>query len=100
MRPARVSTIVWGVLLLLLAGAAFAVTALDVEVFSGASVAYIVVGLGALLVLAAIVGGIAQLTRRAERVEPVETAEPVEPVETPSPKVSTRSTRTKDQPVD
>lgn len=69
MRPARVSTIVWGVILLLVAGAAFAITTLDLEVTSGTSIAYLVVGLGALLVVAAIVGAVA----RSVKPSPVET---------------------------
>ena len=71
MRPVRVSTVVWGVVLLLLAGAAFAITALEVNVFTGVSVAYVVVGLGALLVIAALVGGIARLVKPTPVVEPV-----------------------------
>lgn len=72
MRPVRVSTVVWGVILLLLAGGAFAITTLDVELFSRASVAYIVVGVGGLLVAAALVGAIARLVRptAAEPAEP------------------------------
>ena len=113
MRPARVSTIVWGVILLLIAGACFAITALEVAVFTPSSVAYVVVGLGALLVLAAIVGAIARSVKpAAEPVAPVAEAPvtetpvaepivPVEPVESaPSKKVSTSSTRKRDQPVD
>lgn len=87
MRPVRVSTIVWGVLLLLLGGVAFAVTALDIQLFSGASIAYLIVGLGALLVVAALVGALA----RAVKPAPV-----VELVETPAPKKRAK----KDQPVD
>lgn len=118
MRPARVSTIVWGVILLLIAGACFAITALEVAVFTPSSVAYVVVGLGALLVLAAIVGAIARSVKpAAEPVAPAaetpvteapvtetpvaEPIVPVEPVESaPSKKVSTSSTRKQDQPVD
>lgn len=99
MTPARVSTIVWGVLLLLLAGAAFAITALDVEIFSGASIAYVVVGLGALLVVAAIVGAIARAVKPAAPAPVVEAVAPepvVEPVETPAPKPRAK----KNQPVD
>jgi tellurite resistance protein TehA-like permease len=81
MRPARVSTIIWGVLLLLVAGTAFAVTALDVELFSGASVAYVVVGLGALLVIAAVVGAIARTVKPA----PVEAAAPETAAPEPAP---------------
>jgi hypothetical protein len=93
MRPARVSTIVWGVLLLLVGGAAFAVTTLDIAVFTASSVAYIVVGLGGLLVVAAIVGAVARSVKPAAPV--------VEPVETPvAEPVPASSTTGKDQPVD
>ncbi len=91
MRPARASTIVWGVVLLLIAASAFAFVAWDVELAKGFTLVHVVVGFGALLVVAALVGGIAQLTRRPERIEPVEI---------PTESVSTSSTRKKDQPVD
>lgn len=106
MRPVRVSTIVWGVLLLLLASAAFAVTTLDVELFTGSVIAYVVVGLGSLFVVAAIIGAVARgvkpapvLAEPALLVEPVETTDQrVEPVETPDEptarRASTSSTRT------
>ena len=118
MQPVRVSTIVWGVLLLLLASAAFAVTTLDVELFTGSVIAYVVVGLGSLFVVAAIIGAVARgvkpapvLVEPALRVEPVETTDPrVEPVVTPdeptarraspSPTRTTAKPRTKNQPVD
>jgi len=74
MKPARVSTIVWGVALLLIAASSLALVAADVELVRGFTVVHVVVGFGALLVVAALVGGIAQLTRRGTPVvEPVET---------------------------
>ena len=74
MRPARASTIVWGVVLLLIAATSFAFVAWDVELVQGFTPVHVVVGFGALLVVAALVGAIAQLTRRsAPVVEPVET---------------------------
>jgi len=81
MKPARVSTIVWGVVLLLIAASSLAFVATDVELVRGFTLVHVVVGFGALLVVAALVGGIAQLTRRG----------------TP---VSTGSTTDEDQPVD
>jgi hypothetical protein len=80
MKPARVSTIVWGVALLLIAASSFAFVAWDVELVQGFTLVHVVVGFGALLVVAALVGAIAQLTRR--------------------PEVVTGSTRDEDQPVD
>ena len=74
MKPARVSTIVWGVALLLIAASSLALVAADVELVRGFTVVHVVVGFGALLVVAALVGGIAQLTRRGTPVvEPGET---------------------------
>lgn len=81
MKPARVSTIVWGVALLLIAASSFAFIAWDVELVRGFTLVHVVVGLGALLVVAALVGAIAQLTRRPERVEPAETATQDQPVD-------------------
>ena len=80
MRPARASTIVWGVALLLIAASSFAFVAWDVELLQGFTLVHVVVGFGALLVLAALVGGIAQLTRRPV-VEPVETPAEDQPVD-------------------
>jgi hypothetical protein len=60
MRPVRVSTVVWGVLLLLLGAGVFATTALDLQLFTAASALYVIVGIGALLVVAAIVGAVAR----------------------------------------
>ncbi len=75
MRPARASTIVWGVVLLLIAASAFAFVAWDVELAKGFTLVHVVVGFGALLVAAALVGGIAQLTRRGA---PVSTGSPTD----------------------
>ena len=80
MRPARASTIVWGVVLLLIAASSFAFVAWDVELLQGFTLVHVVVGFGALLVLAALVGGIAQLTRRPVD-EPVETRAEDQPVD-------------------
>ena len=68
MKPARVSTIVWGVVLLLIAASSLAFVATDVELVRGFTLVHVVVGFGALLVVAALVGGIAQLTRRGTPV--------------------------------
>lgn len=66
MKPARVSTIVWGVALLLIAASSFAFVAWDVKLVEGFTLVHVVVGFGALLVVAALVGAIAQLTRGAK----------------------------------
>ena len=73
MKPARVSTIVWGVALLLIAAGSFAFVSWDVELVPGFTLVHVVVGFGVLLVVAALVGGIAQLTRKGET--PVSTGE-------------------------
>jgi len=78
MRPARASTIVWGVALLLIAASSFAFVAWDVELAQGFTLVHVVVGFGALLVVAALVGGIAQLTRRAGPVEAPAEDQPVD----------------------
>jgi uncharacterized protein YraI len=78
MRPVRVSTVVWGVLLLLAAAAAFAITTLDVNVFTGASVAYLVVGVGVLLVIAAVVGAVARAVKPGPSAEPTTEDQPVD----------------------
>jgi len=78
MKPARVSTIVWGVALLLIAASSFAFVAWDVELVQGFTLVHVVVGFGALLVVAALVGAIAQLTRGAAKPAPTPEDQPVD----------------------
>jgi hypothetical protein len=97
MRSARAGTIVWGAVLLVFAAIAFSVAVFDLREFQAAAVAWVVTGLGGVLVLATIVALIARAVSNGPA--PVTAAEPtpvVEPVETPKPK--TRAT--KGQPVD
>ena len=63
MTPARVGTIIWGTALLLIGAAGFALVAWDIEEVADFSLAHVVVGLGALLVLAALVGAIARAVK-------------------------------------
>jgi uncharacterized membrane protein len=79
MKPARVSTIVWGVALLIIAASSFAFVAWDVELVEGFTLVHVVVGFGALLVVAALVGSVAQLTRRSSPI--AETTEKDQPVD-------------------
>jgi len=74
MKPARVSTIVWGVALLLIAASAFAFVAWDVELVQGFTLVHVVVGLGVLLVVAALVGAIARAVKpgAAPKDQPVD----------------------------
>lgn len=58
-----VATVVWGVILLVTAGLAFAVAMFDVAVITPTVIGWSVVGLGGLLVLAAIVGVVARMVR-------------------------------------
>jgi uncharacterized membrane protein YuzA (DUF378 family) len=62
----RVATIVWGVILLIAAVFGLATLVFGVGVNSAALV-WVIVGLGALLVLAGIAGAIAQAVRRTQR---------------------------------
>lgn len=57
------ATIVWGVILLVIAGASFAIAMFDVSTITPAIIGWGIVGLGGLLVLAAIVGGVARAVR-------------------------------------
>lgn len=63
--PARplVGTIVWGVILLVVAGVAFAASFIDIREISPVTALWAIVGTGVLLVLAAVVGVIARLVR-------------------------------------
>lgn len=61
-------TIVWGVILLVVAGITYAATVVDLRELSPTLVAWGVVGIGGLLVVAAIVGVIARAA--APRVQP------------------------------
>ena len=67
----KVATVVWGVILLVIAGIAFAGAAFTPTVYDAAFVAWAVVGLGTLLVLAAVVGGIARVTAKKEEHPPI-----------------------------
>lgn len=64
---ARAGTIIWGAILLLIGAASFAFVAWDIEEVAGFSLAHVIVGLGGLLVVAAIVGAIAGLTKRRDQ---------------------------------
>ena len=80
MRTVRVGTIVWGVVLLVFAAAAFSVAVFDLREFQSQAVLWVVTGLGGVLVLAAIVALIARAASGGA-------AESV-----PAPEVSTGST--------
>ena len=53
-------TITWGVILLVIAGISFAIVMFDVSVLTPAVIGWGIVGLGGLLIVAAIVGGVAR----------------------------------------
>ena len=65
MRTVRVGTIVWGVILLVFAAAAFGVAVFDLREFQANAVVWVVTGLGGVLVLAAIVALIARTVSSA-----------------------------------
>lgn len=60
-------TITWGVILLVIAAASFAIVMFDVSTLTPAVIGWGVVALGALLVIAAIVGVVARAVQPAER---------------------------------
>ena len=66
MRPSAIRRIAWGVILLVIAGIAFAVVTFDISTITPSLIGWAVVGLGALLVVAAIVGVVARAVRPAE----------------------------------
>ena len=78
MRPVRVTTIVWGAILLVVSGVAIATLATP-AVDQGFP-AWVAVALGGLFVVAALAGAIA----RAVKPPMVEPTQRVEPVETPT----------------
>ena len=103
----RTGTVVWGSALLVIAAVSFSVAVFDLREFRADAVVWIVTGLGALFVVAAIVALIAR-TVSGNRAEPeVPTVEPELPAsaasepETPT-KVgkSTGAAAKKGQPVD
>lgn len=79
-------TITWGVILLVIAAIAFAIVMFDISTITPAVIGWSVVGLGGLLVVAAIVGVVARAVRPAERVStgPVQTGSTTGPVSTGS----------------
>ena len=92
----RAGTVVWGCVLLVIAAIAFSVVAFDLREFQGAAVVWIVTGLGALFVVAAIIALIARSISsnrdEAEVPAPVAAA--------PEAPVATRNRKPKGQPVD
>jgi NADH:ubiquinone oxidoreductase subunit 6 (subunit J) len=64
---AKPATIVWGVILLLIAAVAFAA----VMGLEGSTVVWVIVSVGAVLVLCGIVGAAVQLARREKQHPPV-----------------------------
>lgn len=74
MTPVRTATIVWGAILLLLGAAAFALVAWDIDEVADFSLVHVIVGAGALLVLAAAVGALAGATRK--RAQPAVPSSP------------------------
>lgn len=60
MRPIRYGTVIWGVLLLIGAALVVANSVLGPDGYDGTDVVWLVVGVGALLVVAAIIGAVAR----------------------------------------
>lgn len=67
--PARAGTIVWGVILIVIAVYAVLATTLGFGPASPSAVVWIVVGLGALLIVVALVVAIVRAARRDRSVE-------------------------------
>jgi hypothetical protein len=64
MRTVRVSTIIWGALLLVFAAVAFSVAVFDLREFQAAAVIWILTGLGGVFVLAAIAALLVRVVSR------------------------------------
>lgn len=94
----RAGTIIWAAVLLVFAAAAFCFAVLDVRELPAFSIVWIITGLGAVLVIGAIIALVIRAGSQSVRtpvVEPVETPAAAT-VETPAKKPRAK----KDQPVD
>ncbi|WP_165067840.1 BCD family MFS transporter [Marisediminicola senii] len=65
LRP-RATTIVWGIILLIVAALAFTVSTIDPEFITAEVTVWAVVGFGALLVVAGAIGAVVRAARRRE----------------------------------
>jgi len=61
-----VPSVVWGIIVLVIAGIAFAGSVVDLREVTGASIVWIVIGVGALLVIAALIGAVARAGTKAD----------------------------------
>lgn len=92
-------TVAWGVILLLIAAASFAVVMFDISTITPAIIGWGVVALGALLVVAAIVGVVARAVRPAEAVSTGSTTGSGSTTEAGSTTGSGSTAATGDQPI-
>jgi hypothetical protein len=60
MRTVRVGTIVWGVILLAFAAVVFCIAVFDLRVLQAATLTWVLIGVGGVLVLAALIAAIAR----------------------------------------
>ncbi|MFP7761724.1 hypothetical protein [Marisediminicola sp. LYQ85] len=65
-RTMRAGTVVWGLILFVVAALTFVVTTLEPDFVTGEVVVWAVVGLGAVLVAAGVIGAIARAARRRD----------------------------------
>ena len=68
-----VPSVVWGVIVLLIAGIAFAGSVVDLREVSGVGIVWIVIGVGVLLVIAAVIGALIRAV--GPRSEPAQNTE-------------------------
>lgn len=64
-RP-RFGTILWGIILLVIATIAFTTSRLELSFATPTGIVWLVVGIGALVIIAGLIGGATQLARRPD----------------------------------
>ena len=65
-QPVAVPSVVWGVIVLVIAVGAFVFATLDLGELTTASIVWAVIGVGVLLIVAALIGAVARVGRRQD----------------------------------
>ena len=72
-QPVAVPSVVWGVIVLVIAAGAFVFATLDIGEFTVAGIVWAVIGLGALLIVAAIIGAVVRAAAPAKAADTAST---------------------------
>jgi len=73
-QPVAVPSVVWGVIVLVIAVGAFVFATLDLGELTTASIVWAIIGVGVLLIVAALIGAVARVARRQVSTGSTDTA--------------------------